>query len=416
MQGKLFIHSVLASRNLKLFRRAGRDLFTEAELPLLDFVSGYVDHYGALPSTAVAADEGHELPSLRNASDEYYFDTLKGRKAYTEVNTRHPRLREAMRSQNITEMLNVLREMTTIVAPLTSTGLTYQTFEDSALEVEQDYRAQKLNSRLTMGIPFGWPTADRATCGMLPGDLVSIAGRPSLGKSKALIEIAYNAVTSAVRTALVSAEMPKKQLSLRMIGRMTGVNTALIRRGTLGTYAEARFEEVVGNIGDTYPNLFVFSTSSLDDIFSMVEEVQPELLLIDSAYLLRMKSVRKAMQRWEVLSEITGYLRSLALSAGIPICMTIQFNRSRKASSNSESDLSELGGTDSYGQDSSIVLGMRRGAAPFQHLRRTFDIVKNREGDTPTFVTEFSFAPPRMEEIICNETGTAATLPTDWMI
>ena len=80
---------------------------------------------------------------------------------------------------------------------------------------------QALYERKAMvtGVPSGYDDLDRLTSGFQHGDLIIIAGRPSMGKTAFAVNIAENAaIQHSAPVAVFSLEMSKEQLVLRMLG------------------------------------------------------------------------------------------------------------------------------------------------------------------------------------------------------
>ena len=82
------------------------------------------------------------------------------------------------------------------------------------------------------GIPTGYTEFDKLTAGLQPGDLIIVAGRPSMGKTTLAINMAENAAIGArVTTAIFSMEMPAQQLAFRMISSLGRVDQTHLRTG-----------------------------------------------------------------------------------------------------------------------------------------------------------------------------------------
>jgi replicative DNA helicase len=82
------------------------------------------------------------------------------------------------------------------------------------------------------GIPSGFNEFDKLTAGLQPGELIIIAGRPSMGKTTLAVNIAENAAIGAkVPTAIFSMEMPSQQLAFRMISSLGRVDQTHLRTG-----------------------------------------------------------------------------------------------------------------------------------------------------------------------------------------
>ena len=84
------------------------------------------------------------------------------------------------------------------------------------------------------GVPTGYNELDRMTAGLQPGDLIVVAGRPSMGKTALAVNIAENAaIERKVPSAIFSMEMSAEQVTLRMISSLGRVSQSQLRTGAL---------------------------------------------------------------------------------------------------------------------------------------------------------------------------------------
>lgn len=414
-----FLRSIIDSGEVALLRRATPELFTEEETPAYEWMVRYVDRYREVPSLDIATDEGFSFPSnRRQASPQYYYDTLRSRYGYTQVNERNPQFVEAMRNQDTEGMLRILRDMTQAAASAIESQR-YSTLGDEMDAVIADYREAKRSPGLR-GVPTGWETADAATNGLIGGDLVVIVGRPSLGKSWMMMEMARNANEAGYSVAFTSMEMGLMQIARRWLGRTTGINPNMIRAGEVGTYAEEEMIREVERL-KRMPNpvhcLAGDMRKNVSGVEGMILEFSPDIVFVDAAYLLSPAGAKKGyISRWESISEVVRELKELALRYDVPVVISVQFNRNQRNNSTKEFDLGDISGSDSIPQDASIVWGIRKGQQPFAEQQRILEFMKNREGDTPRFATNFSFYPVRFNEVplLEEEEGEVEDL-VDWM-
>ena len=100
------------------------------------------------------------------------------------------------------------------------------------------------------GVPSGYEEIDAKTAGFQRGDLIIIAGRPSMGKTSFALNIAENA---AIRfnhpTAILSLEMSKEQLALRLLCSQTEVPLYRVRSGNL---SRSEFQKLTRYAGPLY--------------------------------------------------------------------------------------------------------------------------------------------------------------------
>ncbi|HEY6898266.1 MAG TPA: DnaB-like helicase C-terminal domain-containing protein, partial [Rhodocyclaceae bacterium] len=90
------------------------------------------------------------------------------------------------------------------------------------------------NSDIT-GIPTGFTDLDSMTSGLQPGDMVVIAGRPSMGKTAFALNIAEHVgVVEKLPVAIFSLEMSGPQLAMRFLSSVGRLNQQNLRTGKLG--------------------------------------------------------------------------------------------------------------------------------------------------------------------------------------
>ena len=84
------------------------------------------------------------------------------------------------------------------------------------------------------GVPTGFMDLDRMTSGLQPGDLIIVAGRPSMGKTAFSVNIGENvAIESGLPVAIFSMEMGGAQLAMRMLGSVGRLDQHRLRTGEL---------------------------------------------------------------------------------------------------------------------------------------------------------------------------------------
>lgn len=419
--GKKFIRAVIEQGDPKALRAAKADWFTEDEEKQYTVTLEHLTYYGLLPTSEVLLTEG--VPLVEGSSDasaDYYLGLLRKRYAYNAVNTRHPKLIECMKHKDFDGLIDTLREMTLEAASVLDHDK-YVKLSDELEAVVQEYKEAKFNPDMS-GIPFGWPTLDLATSGAQGGDLIVVAGRPSLGKSWMLLNMARSAWLSGKKVCFTSMEMSLRQIARRWLGLHMRVNPNYIKEGELSTMGEERMMAAVDEISEAVPvHLLAGDMSkSVSGIENMAMEYDPDIIFVDSAYLMTPSGAKRGyIARWEVISEVVRQLKSLALRLDKPIVISVQFNRNQKNSSSGEQDLGDIAGSDSIPQDASIVLGLQKGPAPNQDLQRIISCMKNREGDTPQFATSFTFEPVLFKEVPLldptSEEALAENYDSEWM-
>jgi replicative DNA helicase len=390
--GKL-IHAAIAAGAPTAFRDLRVEQVIEEELPLYNFVARHLRRYGSLPDLTTMAQQGHELPVIRESA-HYYLDEIRNRHVFNAINERHRQLVESMRNRDGEEAMRVLREMIS-TANASAGGFRFSSMAEQVALVEQDHDFARENPGLR-GCTLAWETLNHWTLGAMPGDLIVIAGRPSQGKSYALIEVAYQNWLQGRSSAFVSMEMTLLQIARRWVGRASGINPKLIQRGELSHWGEQQFRHTVDAVANSAPVHFLAGDmeKGVEAIEQMVTELDPEIIFVDAAYLL-VPSARKRgyVSKWEQIADVIKELKQLAVRHNRPVVITVQLNRNVKSDSKKDLDAGDIAGSDSIPQDASILLGLRKGQAPHEKTQRIVDVIKNREGETGKFGINFQFTP-----------------------
>lgn len=203
----------------------------------------------------------------------------------------------------------------------------------------------KLNSTIT-GVSTGYTDLDEMTSGLQKGDLVIVAGRPSMGKTTFSMNIAeYAAAHKKLPTAVFSMEMPAEQLVLRLLSSMGRVDQHKVRTGKLTDEDWPRIATAV-KIFSEVP-MFIDDSPALSPTEVrararrlMREHGQLGLIVLD--YLQLMQVGGGSDNRTAEISEISRSLKSLAKELACPVIALSQLNRSLEQRPNKRPVMSDL--------------------------------------------------------------------------
>jgi len=400
--GRLFIQSAIAEQQPAVLRRALPEYFLEEEMPLFEYVLAHHNRFGVMPGEGQLRENGFRLsPFESDQPIAYHLQRLQHRFIFNVVNDGLPEITNGMQAQDMDAVIDTFRHVLARAGNALQQNAATE-LSDEVQHVIDDYEYARRNPGLR-GITLGLPTLDMLTLGAQPGDLIVTAGRPSLGKTNLLINSAYGAWLLHHRLLVISMEMQKLQITRRWVGRHTGLNPNLIRAGHLSQWGDQLLREGAQQITDAAGRVFLETgdyTRQVGGVEEMIEQFQPEAVYIDAAYLLSPEGVKKGyISRWESISEVVGQLKQLAMKYGIPIFITVQFNRNQKTNSTKNPDLGDIAGTDAIPQDASIVLGIQKAPAPYGDVRRLIHMMKSREGEVATVVINYLFEPVDFTEI-----------------
>src|SRR5262249_24216919 len=191
---------------------------------------------------------------------------------------------------------------------------------------------QKLFERKVQvtGVHSGWDDLDKLTSGWQPGDLVILAGRPAMGKSRWAINMGENAaIQHGVPVAIFSLEMSKEQLAMRLLCSQSEVSLQKVRTGFLGNEDWPRLTTGAGLLTaapiliDDSPSLSVLELRA--KCRRLKAEKKLGLVVID--YLQLMRTSTPAENRVQEISQISRGVKGLAKGLEGPIIALSQLSR-----------------------------------------------------------------------------------------
>ena len=236
--------------------------------------------------------------------------------------------------------------------------------------VEEAYE----NKVLVTGVPTGFRGLDEKTSGLQPGDLIVIAGRPSMGKTALALNIARNAsLETGEPAAIFSLEMSKEQLSLRMLSAEARIDSSRMRGGFLSERDLARINRAAGALYDIPIYIDDSPAISALEIRAKTRRMKMDkgvgLVVID--YLQLMRGRASAERRDLEISEISRSLKALAKELNLPVVALSQLNRKVEDRTNKRPVLSDLRESGAIEQDADVILFIYR------------DEVYHKEEDNP---------------------------------
>ncbi|MFZ1344878.1 replicative DNA helicase [Thiothrix eikelboomii] len=221
----------------------------------------------------------------------------------------------------------------------------------------------KLNSTIT-GVSTGYTDLDEMTSGLQKGDLVIVAGRPSMGKTTFSMNIAeYAAAHKKLPVAVFSMEMPAEQLTLRLLSSMGRVDQHRLRTGQLTDEDWPRIATAVKIFADV--PMFIDDSPALspNEVRArsrrlVREHGQLGLIVLD--YLQLMQGSGKSENRTNEVSEISRSLKALAKELSTPIIVLSQLNRSLEQRPNKRPVMSDLRESGAIEQDADVIMFVYR--------------------------------------------------------
>ena len=213
------------------------------------------------------------------------------------------------------------------------------------------------------GIPTGFDKFDESTTGLHGGELIIVAGRPSMGKTTFAMNIAENAaIGSKTPVAVFSMEMPGEQLSMRMISSLGRIDQHHIRTGQLTDEDWPRITSAVHMLSEA--RLFIDDTPAMSpgEVRARARRLKRKhglgLIVID--YLQLMQVPGASENRATEISEISRGLKAIAKELDVPVIALSQLNRSLEQRTDKRPIMSDLRESGAIEQDADLIVFIYR--------------------------------------------------------
>ena len=235
---------------------------------------------------------------------------------------------------------------------------------DIVLRVIDHIEEASKNGGKPTGLPTGFTDLDRLTNGMQPSDLILFAGRPSMGKTAFVLNLADNfAVRVGVPTVIFEMEMSRDQLINRMLSMESHVDSNKLRTGSL---SEMEWDDLVsGSEIIAGSNLIIDDTPgiSLPELHSRCRKYKLEygikVIIVDYLQLMS-GSGRNSESRQQEVSEISRGLKAIARELDVPLIACSQLSRAPEARSDHRPMLADLRESGAIEQDADLVMFIYR--------------------------------------------------------
>ena len=227
-----------------------------------------------------------------------------------------------------------------------------------------DHLYHQENKSDVTGLPTGFADLDERTAGLQEGDLVIVAGRPSMGKTAFALNIAEHvAVGNGVPVAIFSMEMGATQLAMRMLGSIARVDQHKMRTGRLNDEEWSRLSTAMGKLHDA--PIFIDETGALNalELRTRARRIHRQcgklgLVMVD--YLQLMSASSSGENRATEISEISRSLKALAKELGAPVVALSQLNRALETRPDKRPMMSDLRESGAIEQDADLILFIYR--------------------------------------------------------
>ena len=260
-----------------------------------------------------------------------------------------------------------------------STGRGFSTFGEALTESLQMAEAAFKRDGKIAGIATRLDDLDHKMGGLHPSDLIILAGRPSMGKTSLVTNIAYNVAadyrgekledgsTKTVaggKVAFFSLEMSSEQLATRILAERTGINAHKIRQGDLDKYDFEKLRDATEELQNLPLYIDDQGGISVSQLAARARRLQRsvgvDIIIIDYIQLLSGTSGKSDVNRVQEVTQITTTLKALAKELSVPVIGLSQLSRAVEQRDDKRPQLSDLRESGSIEQDADVVMFVYR--------------------------------------------------------
>ena len=240
---------------------------------------------------------------------------------------------------------------------------------EESVTAARDARKHGANHNL---LPTGFPDLDRLIGGFPRPSLVILGGRPSMGKTAFVLQMAYQMAkqrmldsvhNTGARPLFFSLEMQRDQLADRVISRLCKVPVTDYQKGRFDDIQDASFTRVIENTIKELP-LFIDHSGALTvpQMHARARQMKRthgvDFIIIDHlGYILPLD---RRQNRTNQVTEITAALVAMAKDLKVPVFVLSQLNRAVETRDVKRPTLADLRDSGSIEQDANLVLFVHR--------------------------------------------------------
>ena len=300
------------------------------------FLIDYIDKYNQFPTSDLLASNFNTLDLSASTVDfdyckERFIDQKLRRDIVKLINSNKSTIEDKPK-QAYTKLLDGLYNINSLIDEDVSF---YESDSSDRFSSYQTRKEKRLQGGGLLGIATPFDTLNNVGAGFMPGELVGLFARPSIGKTWLCAEVTANAFMQGYKTLLVSTEMPVESINLRLdaiMARKMGFDFThrSLRNGE--TIDEDQYQVFLESVKEKKSQLMICdhitgqSSISLEAIAGIIRKHKPEIVIIDGIYLIELNNTSKS-SLWETSQHMCASLKALCMSQNIPMFVSTQANR-----------------------------------------------------------------------------------------
>lgn len=249
------------------------------------------------------------------------------------------------------------------------------------------------------GLSTGFEELNYNLAGLQKGEMIIIAGRPSMGKTSFALNVAEHlGADENVPVVIFSLEMGKHQLVERFLCSRSGIDAQLVRKGMLSADQMAELTRVGGELFEK--PIFIDDSPGLTPLMIRAKcrrlKSQYDIQGVFIDYMQLMSLGGRVESRQQEISTISRYLKALARELEVPVVVLSQLNRGAEGREGHRPRMSDLRESGSIEQDADVIMLLHRedyyhrGEADYED-NNVAEVIIAKQRNGPTGTVELIF-------------------------
>jgi replicative DNA helicase len=238
----------------------------------------------------------------------------------------------------------------------------YISAENWMVGTMQQIRQLMEHKSAVTGVPSGFPRIDFLTRGFQPGNLIILAGRPSMGKTSLALQLAREGSRHGT-IGVLSIEMSKNELGMRAVSLEAKVDLHRILTGDLDEKAGKAVMDAGDAIEQSGLRIDESPEVTAEQVRSRAKRLASSeplnMLVIDYLQLMDTRQ-QKGENREQAIARTTRKIKGIAKELHVPIILLSQLSRANESRQDKRPMLSDLRESGAIEQDADVVLFIHR--------------------------------------------------------
>ncbi len=388
------VGAIIRDSNLKPVLEAGvaQDMLYDKGQNVFIWLCDEHSKHGAVPSgSAVERQFGFAVDEPKDPLD-HYIEEIKSRALGNLLGKGIQKAIADLKGKEPGKALKVLREAVTRSSRHFGTKNGPVDLRTTTKDRQAEYDRIKGFQGGVDGIKSPWPELDAETQGFRDSETTIVVSRTNVGKTF-LMTILTDEIWRQDKTALlIPMEMGQLRVARRLDSVVARVPWNEFRLAMLGATDETKLKDMYDKMAKSKTPLWMADKSvaqNVQDIEILVQNLKPDIVLIDGLYLVNAKNQRQG--RTERIEEVIGDIVTLSTVNKVPIIATVQFSKKVTASSR-KGNMEHISYAYRIAQDADNILALFRDQQLKERNEMLMTLVKARDTDLCSFKINWDLA------------------------